>query len=220
VQSWAGRLQSHGPALARLHELKGWSPATLARMQIGFDGRRVTLPVRGPERQLQGVLRYLPGGEPKMLAAAGTPRDLFPAPELFGHDRPLWLVEGEPDAVSARELGLPAVGLPGVGSWARHAHVWVPRFAGRRLVVLMDCDGPGRETASRIAVDLSGTAEVRVLQLDFSRDDGHDLGDELAVAARAGELAVRRLRKWLLERATPSATPDWISVRDGVEDAP
>lgn len=140
-----------------------------------------------------------------MLASAGTPRSLFPAPELFAPVGSLWLVEGEPDAVSACELGLMAVGLPGVGSWARHRDEWVPRLAGRRIVVLMDCDLPGRETAELIDQDLRGHADVRVLTLDGTREDGHDLGDELAVAARAGELAVRRLRRWLEERGAVGA---------------
>jgi hypothetical protein len=200
VQRWAARLQGEAGVLARLHELKGWSAPTLARLEIGWDGRRLTLPVRAPGRELLGVLRYLPGGEPKMLATCGASRTLWPAPGLRGRlaADPLLVVEGEPDAVSGHVLGLPTTAVPGAGTWRE---AWVEALERRTLVVVGDCDSPGRAMAERVRRCLDGRADVRVVDLAPERDDGHDLGDEVAQAARWGELGLRALRRRLLAQA-------------------
>ena len=52
-----------------------------------------------------------------MIAAKGHRRSLFPAPETLAGEGPLFLVEGEPDAISAAELGIDAVAVPGVQGW-------------------------------------------------------------------------------------------------------
>jgi len=108
-------------ALRRLEELRGWTPATVKRLGLGLDGDRIVLPARDAEGQLVGLLRYAPDPErrngKKMLAEKGMARELFPAPESLEAET-VWLVEGEPDAVSGHELGLAAVGVPGTGKWS------------------------------------------------------------------------------------------------------
>jgi hypothetical protein len=201
VARWAQRLVDDRRLHERLAAVKGWSVTTLARLGVGFDGRRLVLPVRAPGRNLIGVLRYLPGGEPKMLASRGCSRELWPAPELLP-DGALLVVEGEPDAISAMELGLSAVALPGAGKWRAS---WARRLAGRTLVVIGDCDDPGRDAAERLRFHVLGPGlagtDVRIVDLDAGRNDGHDLGDEVLAVSRAGELGLARLRRRLLQIA-------------------
>jgi hypothetical protein len=166
---------------------KGWTAAALRRTGAKTNGDgRVTL----------GGVRYLPGasgGQRKTLAAAGTTRDLWPDPATIDAAT-LFVVEGEPDVVTAAQLGLPAVAVPGAGKWQPE---WAERLGrGRgRVVVLADSDGPGRKAAARWASEISvHCPDVRVLDLAPERDDGYDLSDYAAVAEndderrRAGDL--------------------------------
>jgi hypothetical protein len=153
-----------------------------------------------PQRRgrLVNVLRYLPGqnrgDQPKLLAARGRPRDLFPRPEAFDSEE-VWIVEGEPDAVTGHELGLTAFGTPGTNGWRTS---WAQRFRGRVCVVCFDCDGPGRAAAQKVAGSLVEEArEVRVVDLAPERDDGFDLTRSclratvgIAAAWRAGRSGI------------------------------
>jgi hypothetical protein len=54
-----------------------------------------------------------------MLVAKDTPRQLFPPPETLPADATVYVVEGEPDAVAMRSLGLAAVAVPGAQAGER-----------------------------------------------------------------------------------------------------
>jgi len=182
----------------------------------GLDRDRVTFPVRDAAGALAGILRYGPdpdrrNGTPKMVASKGSRRGLFPRPEQVEGDT-VWVVEGEPDAVSATTIGLAAVGVPGVEGWRTD---WATRFAGRRVVVCFDCDAAGRGAARRVAEDLAEHAvAVRVLDLDPGRDDGHDLGDLVTDAAQDGPdglASCRLLLERTAEAVEPQLSPDQAS---------
>jgi 5S rRNA maturation endonuclease (ribonuclease M5) len=128
---------------------------------------------------------------------------LFPRPEDHPVDAELWIVEGEGDAVSGSELGLAAVGIPGVAAAEkRQLAEWVGRFRGRRVVVLMDCDKPGRAAATKIASALVPiAAEVRKVDLDEQRNDGYDLTDWLKEAD--GDVSSARDALLTLRAAAP-----------------
>ena len=177
VGRWRDRLLAHHGLLARLAELRGWHAGTLEALGVGFDGERLTLPVRDQHGALVNVLRYLPArrdGERKLLAMKGRPRDLFPTPETLDGGE-LWLLEGEPDAITGRQIGLRATGLPGVNGWR---DAWARRFDGARVIVCLDCDEQGRAAAQRVASSLATLArEVRIVDLDPTRTDGFDVSD-------------------------------------------
>jgi hypothetical protein len=178
----------------RLHELRGWTAEAIRRLDLRLNGDRVVIPLTLPDGSPAGELRYQPNplrrnGQPKMLAAAGTQRCLYPPPERVTGD-PLWIVEGEPDAISAASIDLPAVAVPGANGWRDE---WAPRFAERRVVICTDCDQPGRTLAQQVAAALTPVAaEVRVLDLATGRSDGFDLGD-LVHDGRDQPVSVRRL---------------------------
>lgn len=211
-------LTSSAAVVARIEHLHGWTPEALESLGVGFDGKRLVFPIRDSSGALVNVSRYLPGPErgnrPKMLAIAGRPRDLFPSPESIAAEDVLWVVEGEPDAVVAHTLGLGGVGIPGSNGWRPE---WAERFAGRRVVIVPDCDKPGRDLACRVAASLVPHAlETRVLDLDPDCDDGYDLGNrvnEASAQARAEGIPPERWRadaREALERVAaeqPSMAP-------------
>lgn len=190
-------------AIAKLGELKGWTPEAVKTCGLGFNASSeehpISFPIRGERGQLVGFVGYQPNrerrnGTTKSKADWGSARDLFRGPEDLPGGTLVLLVEGENDVVSARTLGLPAIGVPGVESWPRYGKKWAQRIAatGLRVVPVPDQDGKGRELMERASVDLlEAGAEVRK-PLDLSpfnteAQDGFDLGDYLTDAARDGE---------------------------------
>jgi DNA primase len=147
----------------------------MREFEIGFDGARITIPIRNAAGDLRGLLRYLPGGEPKMLAARGTRLGLIPHPtrEPLG---PLTLVEGPADMLAARAHGCPAIAVPGAHAWQPH---WARLLQERQITIAMDCDPAGRAAAQRIANDLKEVSEARILDLAPKRGDGFDVTDWL-----------------------------------------
>ncbi|WP_249012249.1 toprim domain-containing protein [Conexibacter sp. DBS9H8] len=164
--------------MRRLILERAWSPQAIHELGIGFDGERITVPIHDADGGLQGLLRYDPFGElrSKMLAVRGTHLGLIPHPthDLREH---LVLAEGPPDMIAARSSGVAAIAVPGAAAWRTE---WAEAFTGRQVTVVMDCDAPGREAATRIARDLTGVARsVDVVDLDAERDDGYDLTDRI-----------------------------------------
>jgi KaiC/GvpD/RAD55 family RecA-like ATPase len=160
---------------------KGWTADAL---------RRVGAKANGDGRVTLGGVRYLPGAhddERKTLAAKGATRDLWPDPATV-HGDVLFVTEGEPDAVTAAQMGLAGVAVPGTGKWEPS---WAQRVAAgrRRVVVVADADEAGRKAAKRWAAAIAEhCADVRVLDLDPARTDGFDLSDYAAIAKGPDEL--------------------------------
>ncbi|MBK8294174.1 MAG: DUF3631 domain-containing protein [Solirubrobacterales bacterium] len=193
THKWHMDLMSDDVLLRRLLVLKGWSAKALTALEIGFDGQRVTIPYLEWE-QVANVMRYraerpITETGPKMLPYSnGHGRCLFPEVETVPEGRLLFLVEGEPDAITAISLGLCAIAVPGANSWRKS---YVEELEGRRVVVCFDDDPPGKKLAEKVVADLTeaGT-EVRVLDLGTENTDGikgFDLGDYAARAVSEAE---------------------------------
>lgn len=182
ITRWHNVLDPDSPILERLAHERGWQLDTMRELGLGVDHGRITIPVRDPRRRLVGLLRYQPWaghGQAKMRAAVGSRRQLLPHPALEQSDT-VWLVEGEPDMITARSHGLHAIAVPGTESWKSE---WAAALAGRDVTVLLDCDRQGRAAALRIAEDVGAVAHTRVLDLAPHRDDGFDLTDWLQTGA-------------------------------------
>jgi hypothetical protein len=207
IGEWAATLTSRTDLLERLRQLKGWTPEALVALGVGFDGERLTVPVRGGDCTLLNVCRYTPrpkDGASKMISLRGRPRDLTPAPETIGGNV-CWVTEGEPDVISAASIGLTAVAVPGTEFSKRLRPERFRRF--EQVNLLLDCDPQGREAAALIASKLSDAGiEHANLDLDPARNDGYDLGDLVREAAQDGPEGLGQARQ-LLERMAASAHP-------------
>jgi Toprim-like len=187
VQSWAEVLDANGRLIRRLILERAWAPPIILALQVGFDGARITIPIRSRRGHLQGILGYDAFGrrDPKMRAAVGTRLGLIPHPSSEASNH-IILVEGPPDMISARSAGLPAIAVPGTNAW--HP-AWADLLARKHITIVMDCDAPGRRAADEIAASLDQTAEaVEVVDLWPGRDDGYDLTDRI--------LERRQIRPW------------------------
>lgn len=188
---------------------RGWSVGAIRELGVGWDGDRFTIPIRDDAGELLNVVRYRPDAKPKSLALTGRPRGLFPAPETLNGSPVVFVVEGEPDALAAASIGLVAVAIPGANAWRSQ---WARRFAGRHVVIVPDCDHPGRDLAARAARDLTThAASVRLLDLgplQPNDQDGYDLGDfireaveEALDAGGNADTARQGVHRLLLDRA-------------------
>ncbi|MGH2866334.1 MAG: toprim domain-containing protein [Solirubrobacteraceae bacterium] len=178
VQHWAKMLDNNNRLIRLLGVKRAWDPHVIGELELGFDGARITIPIRDRHGTLRGVLRYDPFGprNPKMLAVAGTRHGLIPHPgsEASNH---IILVEGPPDMLAARSRGLPAVAIPGTTAWQPP---WGQLLSDRRVTIVMDCDAAGRRAASQIAAGLWAMAiATEVVDLWPDRHDGYDLTDRI-----------------------------------------
>ncbi|MGZ4325537.1 MAG: toprim domain-containing protein [Solirubrobacteraceae bacterium] len=175
--------------------------ATLQHLGIGWDGRRLTIPIRGGDGELHGVLRYAPTATrtAKMIAMPGTRLGLIPHPTT---EPSQWIIltEGPPDMITARTRGLPALAVPGDHAWDAR---WASTLEDRDVTIVMDADRAGRVAARRIERDLTGVARtVTIAELDPDRQDGYDFTDWLD--AHRG-LPTSTVRSLLLPDLPPNA---------------
>jgi len=78
---------------------------------------------------------------PKIQGIAGIPaKQLFNAGALWSTET-LFICEGEIDAMTVHQMGLPAVGVAGVSNWDK---AWFRVFTNHRCVVLADNDDNGQ----------------------------------------------------------------------------
>lgn len=203
------RLLNEPGVLARLRADRGWAKGALEALAVGWDGKRLTLPVRDKDGKLHDVLRYDPWakGGYKMLATKGRSRLPWPSPERVDANT-LWVVEGEGTAISMTSIGLKAVALPGAvarqtGDVRRPGKfegvgwhsAWAKRLARFPFVVLLpDCDDVGRLLMTTVEYDLQAAGR-KSHYVDLGLPSG-DVGDWLR-EMQTGEQ--RRLARDLLQ---------------------
>jgi hypothetical protein len=178
VGLWAEALDANGRLIRQLILERAWAPRIIRALQIGFDGARITIPIRNARGDLRGVLRYDPFGRhnPKMRATTGTRLGLIPHPACEPSDHVI-LVEGSPHMIAARSAGLPAIAIQGTNAWDPR---WAPMLAGKQVTIVMDCDVPGRRAAEAISSSLAPIAgRADVIDLWPGRNDGYDLTDRI-----------------------------------------
>jgi hypothetical protein len=170
-------------------EKRGFTPETVAAYQLGWDGERVTIPIRDEAGKLVNVRRYLRGttGEAgKMLGFAGNNEmRLWPLPVP---DREVLLVEGEWDAILARQMGF-AHAMTVTSGAGNFNTGWVSLFADHRVTVAYDNDTAGRRGAQKVAGLLSRAdppARVFILQIPNLPDKG-DVTDFFVEQGRTPE---------------------------------
>jgi hypothetical protein len=196
---------------SRLGELRGFTTEALEAAGVGigrardfgFRGPRAALeelrlivPTRDRDRRLVGLLAVAPNpsrrAEPKLLALAGTPRLPLELLSIASPIAPVLIVtEGELDAIAAASSGLPAIGVPGVGGFARHAAriaELVHEHGLEHALLVPDADDPGRRAFRELAEAIAN-AGAPTIYADVL-EDGSDVGSYLV--AIAAELARSR----------------------------
>lgn len=199
VTDWHGAALRNVELMRWFAEKRGFTPDTLAAFALGWDGERVTIPVRDEAGKLVNVRRYKrdsKGSQGKMVGIATGHNEarLFPLPTGPIPDEVI-LVEGEWDAILMHQQGFTntLTVTSGAGTWKPE---FTDLFADRRVIVCYDNDDAGRQGAKRVAAILSAVAQVHVLVVPGLPDKG-DVTDFFVEQNRSAD----ELRTLILDAA-------------------
>jgi DNA primase len=152
-----------------LQEERGLTAETIEKFKLGFVGEDplpghekytgcVSIPYAAPDGSIVSIrYRRLSGDGPKYLTMPGDIARIYNTSALTKPYSKICICEGEIDAETTEQDGLPAVGIPGANAWLP---VWNLLFRQYDTIfVLCDDDKAGREFGATIQRGLE-TAQV------------------------------------------------------------
>ena len=178
VQKWHQILKNSKKVMEWLLTERGITPETVNRFKLGWDGERITIPIRDQEGYYRNIRRYKPRGSTtdKVIsykAGYGSAR-LFPVENLVADK--ILICEGEMDCILANQLGYHAItATGGAGSWKAE---WNKLFADKEVFIVYDIDDEGKKGAERVARQLVSWANiVKIVELPIVKPDNADVTD-------------------------------------------
>lgn len=151
--------------LEYLTKQRGLSKEIIERYEIGWDGKSITIPVRGKDGR---YLYYKRRQDPAKDSESNSARYLFPKgaiAELFGRESIegdndyAVITEGEFDCLCLIDRGIPAVsGTAGVSTFKQE---WIEEITCMpNIYVCFDNDSAGREGAIKLTRSIPGSKIV------------------------------------------------------------
>lgn len=154
---------------------RGLTEAIISEAKLGFDGKRLTIPIPdGEGGWLFAKCRALPGTdtEPKYLYPKGAKAALY-GTEYLKDAEFVVVCEGELDALALRSRGIPAV--TSTGGAGTFEATWADAFqAVPSVYIVYDRDEAGRKGALKAA---SLIRNARIVSLPAEVGDGGDVTD-------------------------------------------
>lgn len=130
-----------------------------------YEGRLVIPYITADGSVVDIRYRDLGDGKPKYLSRLGSNPRMFSVSAFLDAKETIWITEGEIDAITLNQNGIPAIGIPGAQHWQRH---WGLLFADFDTVkIVCDGDQAGRDFGKRIAAEIEGAV---ILYLDDGED--------------------------------------------------
>jgi len=196
LAGWVEQLRNSPEPRAWL-DCRGVSLNEATSQYIGWDGRRLTLPMSeatGIEFVGFKTRSLEPGARTKSIAGKGRPWPLYPPVDSGPARARSWtlLCAGEFDALAARSVGLPASSVTlGAGTWRDE---WTEQLHGLRVVVCFDNN---EVEQARAVVCRLRSAGVRAQRLDLRRlgldTPSGDLNDYLTSGGDPSAVHPRRV---------------------------
>ncbi len=202
-----GKTRAQQIRLDRLRALakdRGISLVTLRRWDVGWDdvGQFYTLPIYHSETSAWNVKCYKLGG--KLLSSPGGRTDLF---GLLHYRRtgPVWIVEGEWDAMVISEImrtlrisGCVLSPSMGAGNWKDE---WTGLLEKRQVCICYDHDDAGRQGELRVWNAVEPVAKsVQCVHWPGDLPRGFDVRDFFRAAGRDHGVCWTKLSKFLQPR--------------------
>lgn len=158
-------------------EARGLTDETISKFKLGWNGKRITIPVFDKQGKLINIrYRRSPGRSkgPKMLSKKGSKASLFNIRVLSENKSFVVITEGEFDAIIAVQNGFPAVS--GTAGATTFKEEWVKEFADINAVyICYDTDEAGEKGAKQVA-ELLGQ-KARIIKLPSHEGGKVDLSD-------------------------------------------
>lgn len=231
LKVWHNNLEEAPSVQGYLKRRKLYDKDLLEKYEIGWDGSRLTIPIRDTEGKLINVRRIAVNGDgPKVLNWPGFGGTyLWPVDQLDSEK--VFLCAGESDTLSAILQGYNAVtNTSGETGWKKEFN---PLFVGKDVYIVYDGDNTGRRAAQDRALDLGSIART-VYMVSMPDDEdvnslyqkGDLLSNYVEEAIPVGLPGTRRVtgvellreaeeeaqRPWLIEGLL---RPGWLGVMGG-----
>lgn len=178
IEGWHERLLGNSKVIEYLTDKRGIDVPTLQQFKIGWNGKRIIIPVYDVDDQLVNVRQYLMNArddQQKMINWRGHGKARLFAAKILPKVERVILCEGEWDAIITMQHGFPAV--CGTGGAKTFSPEWAKAFAGKKVYIIYDCDDDGRAGAAKAAQYIHPVAaEVFVISLPLDKK-GADLSD-------------------------------------------
>lgn len=143
---------------------RGVNKETARAYDIGYKGDKVVFPIMNTYGEETGyITRSINSKDYKI--SYGTHKRFYGEQVLtreFPETREVFIVEGVFDVLTLYQIGLPALGLLGVGNNYQASELTNSKY--RRIILLLDGDEAGREGARKLAESIKGK-EVIVINL-------------------------------------------------------
>jgi DNA primase len=152
-------------------ESRGLNEQTVAMYRLGF----VADPLLGDEEYVGRLaIPYITTGgvvqmrfralnaeqSPKYMGKTGSKTLMFSVTSLMQDSDMLVICEGEIDAMTMNQCGIPAVGVPGANNWKPHWATTIGEY--EHLYVLCDGDTAGRDFGKRVAGEMDGVTVINL----------------------------------------------------------
>ena len=147
----------------------------IRQFKLGYDNKRITIPVKDEYGNWVNVLRYLPNAKDNKFVSMGSGRGktrMFPY-DQFSYEK-LILTAGPIKAIAGTRLNEYGYGcvtvLGGENTWDQSFN---KLFTGKKVWIVYDADKAGFDNSTRICVHLyAEAAEVHRVILDFEVPKG------------------------------------------------
>jgi len=184
---------------------RGISKDVVEKYMLGYDGRRVCIPIKDFKGRYINIRRYMPGNSgPKVVNwKEGYGKCfIFPAEHPKGDD--VYIMEGEMDCLLARSYGLEAyTQTAGAETWKDDFNYL---FAKKNIHIVYDNDDAGREGAIKVSHALLPIAAgVKIVKLpvknekedftDYICEYKHSIDDFLKLCKSTNDLKSRPEKK-------------------------
>jgi hypothetical protein len=172
VEEWHNQIWDAGVMLSELRR-RGITDAMIRKARLGFDGKRITIPVFDRQGRCRNVRKYLPGAKRKMLNTSGFSDLLLYQPDQLDYEV-VWILGGEMKALAAshylNKMGVGAISVCGSeGAWS---HKFNEELKGKQIFICYDIDNAGlagaRGVGEQIFYDVHS---VHLVQLPLSPDE-------------------------------------------------
>lgn len=208
------------PVAAGFHEMlpdrireylngRGIPDATINRYLLGWDDRRITIPITNRE----GIVSFFKlakdpadtSDTPKMLTMVGASMDLYGWERVIGRKSPIVICEGEFDRLVLEARGFAAVtSTGGAGVFRRE---WAKEFADiAEVYVCFDNDDAGQQGAVRVGQMIP---HARLISLPEDVGPGGDVTDFFVRLGKGNGDFIS-----LMEAAQPAPQPPVVPPRE------
>ena len=165
LEEAAARAEAQVDRVAAYLQGRGIAPQTARTYRLGYaaDGEyagRLAIPYITADGSVVDV-RYRAirdGQTPKYMSRGGSKTHLFSVASLLKPGPNLFITEGEIDCITLNQMGLNAVGVPGVQNWKDHYRLLMEDYD--RIYIVCDGDEPGQKFGRQLLDRVYGSETI------------------------------------------------------------